>query len=370
MSFRADGGAEEAGGTPPKGVQRSSAWKQRIFRRLCLAYEWAWRRCRCWCRCWQLAQWFLLSIVGVHFRRSFCLDTGACRGCVGGLGACVCSACGADAFPCWLQAERATIQKTLLHAADISNPCKPWEVSKNWSDRVIEEFFAQGDREKEAGLVVSANMDRETTHPARVAVNFTDFIVAPMFVALTSLLPPAQSCCDLLGESPLLLDARHGRHGSLPCCSGMGTDENRSQWATLLEENIKAQASLSDEARAHQLETLERRSSAFHDVLMTIAHQSSGKTEVEADTAVVNTPKVCLVRRLCTWLCMLTCGPCGVWTQPSRRKVSRRQSLNPLAAFVINAHTTSGLDEPPTPRRQMHQLVAVAEVEVDVDIDS
>ena len=210
MSFRADGGAEEAGGTPPKGVQRSSAWKQRIFRRLCLAYEWAWRRCRCWCRCWQLAQWFLLSIVGVHFRRSFCLDTGACRGCVGGLGACVCSACGADAFPCWLQAERATIQKTLLHAADISNPCKPWEVSKNWSDRVIEEFFAQGDREKEAGLVVSANMDRDTTHPARVAVNFTDFIVAPMFVALTSLLPPAQSCCDLLGESPLLLDARHG----------------------------------------------------------------------------------------------------------------------------------------------------------------
>ena len=41
------------------------------------------------------------------------------------------------------QAERVTISKTLLHAADISNPCKPWKVSKEWSDRVIEEFFAQ-----------------------------------------------------------------------------------------------------------------------------------------------------------------------------------------------------------------------------------
>ena len=46
---------------------------------------------------------------------------------------------------------------------------------------------------------MSPNMDRDTTDPARVALNFTDFIVAPMFVALTSLLPAAQSCCDSLG---------------------------------------------------------------------------------------------------------------------------------------------------------------------------
>ena len=94
--------------------------------------------------------------------------------------------------------ERVTICKTLLHAADISNPAKPWKVSKQWSDRVIQEFFAQGDREKEAGLEVSPNMDRDTTDPARVALNFTDFIVAPMFVALTTLLPLVQPCCDLL----------------------------------------------------------------------------------------------------------------------------------------------------------------------------
>lgn len=35
------------------------------------------------------------------------------------------------------RADRDVILKTLLHAADISNPCKPWELCKDWSDRVI-----------------------------------------------------------------------------------------------------------------------------------------------------------------------------------------------------------------------------------------
>ena len=77
---------------------------------------------------------------------------------------------GADTGDDLSNEDRKMLAELLCHCADVSNPCKPWEVSKNWSDRVIEEFFAQGDREKEAGLVVSANMDRETTHPARVAV--------------------------------------------------------------------------------------------------------------------------------------------------------------------------------------------------------
>lgn len=100
---------------------------------------------------------------------------------------------------CVGQAERETITKTLLHAADISNPAKPWDVAKAWSDRVIQEFFAQGEKEKEEGLPVSPNMDAATTQPARVSLNFIDFIVAPLFVALTTLLPKAQMCCDCIG---------------------------------------------------------------------------------------------------------------------------------------------------------------------------
>jgi len=31
-----------------------------------------------------------------------------------------------------------------LKCADICNPCRPWELSKRWSEKVTEEFFQQG----------------------------------------------------------------------------------------------------------------------------------------------------------------------------------------------------------------------------------
>ena len=79
---------------------------------------------------------------------------------------------GSSAPPALSQADRDVILKIVLHAADISNPCKPWDVSKVWSDRILEEFFAQGDREKAEGLPVSPNMDRDTTKQAQLSVNF------------------------------------------------------------------------------------------------------------------------------------------------------------------------------------------------------
>eukprot|EP00602_Paraphysomonas_sp_CaronLab_P010748 CAMPEP_0185039174 /NCGR_PEP_ID=MMETSP1103-20130426/35751_1 /TAXON_ID=36769 /ORGANISM="Paraphysomonas bandaiensis, Strain Caron Lab Isolate" /LENGTH=2231 /DNA_ID=CAMNT_0027577957 /DNA_START=219 /DNA_END=6917 /DNA_ORIENTATION=+ len=85
--------------------------------------------------------------------------------------------------------DRETLLKAILHTADISNPAKCWKVSKKWSDLVVEEFFSQGDREKREGLPVSPNMDRNTTRQDELSVNFTDFIVAPFFLALTHIFP-------------------------------------------------------------------------------------------------------------------------------------------------------------------------------------
>jgi len=39
--------------------------------------------------------------------------------------------------------EREITLNMMLHAADISNPCKNWDLSKKWSDMVTEEFFRQ-----------------------------------------------------------------------------------------------------------------------------------------------------------------------------------------------------------------------------------
>jgi calcium/calmodulin-dependent 3',5'-cyclic nucleotide phosphodiesterase len=51
----------------------------------------------------------------------------------------------------------------LLHAADLSNPCRGFAVARRWADRVLEEFFAQGDREAQLGLPVSPLCARGTT---------------------------------------------------------------------------------------------------------------------------------------------------------------------------------------------------------------
>ena len=48
----------------------------------------------------------------------------------------------------------------MVHCADLSNPTKPLELYRQWCDRIMEEFFQQGDRERESGLDISPMCDR------------------------------------------------------------------------------------------------------------------------------------------------------------------------------------------------------------------
>ena len=94
-----------------------------------------------------------------------------------------------------------TVMKSILHVADISNPAKPWEISRKWSDLVVQEFFAQGDREKAEGLPLSMGCDRDTTMQDELSMNFADFIVAPFFFSVTKLLPKMLPVCKQLEQN-------------------------------------------------------------------------------------------------------------------------------------------------------------------------
>jgi len=48
----------------------------------------------------------------------------------------------------------------MVHCADLSNPAKPLEIYRRWVDKLMEEFFVQGDKEKEQGLDISPMCDR------------------------------------------------------------------------------------------------------------------------------------------------------------------------------------------------------------------
>ncbi|XP_026473989.1 uncharacterized protein LOC113377781 [Ctenocephalides felis] len=77
--------------------------------------------------------------------------------------------------------DRHFILQISLKCADISNPCRPWDVSKKWSQKVCEEFFRQGDYERQLGLPVTTLCDRHTTSMSKIQVGFFKFVVTPLF---------------------------------------------------------------------------------------------------------------------------------------------------------------------------------------------
>ena len=56
--------------------------------------------------------------------------------------------------------DRIQVLQNMVHCADLSNPTKPLEAYKLWVDRIMEEFFQQGDKERGAGLDISPMCDR------------------------------------------------------------------------------------------------------------------------------------------------------------------------------------------------------------------
>eukprot|EP01083_Nonionella_stella_P290511 988469_1 len=85
-----------------------------------------------------------------------------------------------------------------LHVADIANPCKPWLDCKRWTYMLMEEWFRQGDKEKEMGLEVSPMMDRTKPNIPRGQVGFIDYIVKPLFVNWNKLFKITQICIQHL----------------------------------------------------------------------------------------------------------------------------------------------------------------------------
>jgi hypothetical protein len=84
---------------------------------------------------------------------------------------------------------RRTILKTTLHAADVSNPARPSYLCKKWALLVQEEFFRQGDLERDAGIPSLFFMDRNKPMFAKVQDGFSANIVLPLFETFWGLVP-------------------------------------------------------------------------------------------------------------------------------------------------------------------------------------
>lgn len=80
----------------------------------------------------------------------------------------------------------------MMHLADISGQAKPDPLFLIWTDRVMEEIFAQGDKEAELGLPISQLCDRKTTNPHDSQIGFIDFVIQPAYEVLGELVPEVQ----------------------------------------------------------------------------------------------------------------------------------------------------------------------------------
>uniref|UniRef100_A0A4W3H7M7 Phosphodiesterase n=1 Tax=Callorhinchus milii TaxID=7868 RepID=A0A4W3H7M7_CALMI len=94
------------------------------------------------------------------------------------------------------------VMRNMVHCADLSNPTKPLELYRQWTDRILEEFFRQGDRERERGMEISPMCDKHTASVEKSQVGFIDYIVHPLWETWADLVhPDAQDILDTLEDN-------------------------------------------------------------------------------------------------------------------------------------------------------------------------
>uniref|UniRef100_A0A8C5ZX98 Phosphodiesterase n=1 Tax=Marmota marmota marmota TaxID=9994 RepID=A0A8C5ZX98_MARMA len=99
-------------------------------------------------------------------------------------------------------ADRIQVLRNMVHCADLSNPTKPLGLYRQWTDRIMAEFFQQGDRERERGMEISPMCDKHTASVEKSQVGFIDYIVHPLWETWADLVhPDAQEILDTLEDN-------------------------------------------------------------------------------------------------------------------------------------------------------------------------
>jgi hypothetical protein len=87
-----------------------------------------------------------------------------------------------------------------IKCADVSNPARRLNLSKQWSHQIMEEFFKQGDMERELNLPISFLCDRTTTAIPKSQSGFFEFFALPLFKAWSKFIRSPLSvrmCCNI-----------------------------------------------------------------------------------------------------------------------------------------------------------------------------
>ena len=85
--------------------------------------------------------------------------------------------------------EQQEVLNYLIHIGDLSHSSKKFEITYKWSFLLSEEFWRQGDEEKEKGFSINFLFERSNTDVPRNQVGFMKGIIIPSFEILVEFLP-------------------------------------------------------------------------------------------------------------------------------------------------------------------------------------
>ncbi|PRP78206.1 3'5'-cyclic nucleotide phosphodiesterase family protein, partial [Planoprotostelium fungivorum] len=84
------------------------------------------------------------------------------------------------------QEHRKLLSEMVLKCADISNVIKPFPIAMKWAEIICQEFFNQGDMERQRGVAVSPLMNRATVIIPQMQLGFINSICVPIFSLFSS----------------------------------------------------------------------------------------------------------------------------------------------------------------------------------------
>ncbi|KAL5010171.1 hypothetical protein ScPMuIL_012476, partial [Solemya velum] len=85
-----------------------------------------------------------------------------------------------------VETDRHLVTQMVIKLADINGPAKKRDLHMQWTTRISEEFYEQGDEEVRLGMAISPYMDRHNGQLAKLQETFINHLVAPLCNSLVT----------------------------------------------------------------------------------------------------------------------------------------------------------------------------------------
>uniref|UniRef100_A0A3P9J593 Phosphodiesterase n=2 Tax=Oryzias TaxID=8089 RepID=A0A3P9J593_ORYLA len=187
--------------------------------------------------------------------------------------------------------DRIQVLQNMVHCADLSNPTKPLQLYRQWTDRIMEEFFSQGDRERERGMEISPMCDKHNASVEKSQVGFIDYIAHPLWETWADLVhPDAQDILDTLEDN------REWYQSTIPQSPSPALDEpedgsrppggDKFQFELTLEEDGESDTEKDSGSQPEEEEEEEEEEENSCTDSKTLCTQDSESTEIPLDEQV------------------------------------------------------------------------------------